>query len=144
MRLSLTLERPGRAVNAEGGGPGVDTDLTDVAAVGALADPTRCALYRYVAAGPAPVSRDEAAAAVGVPRHIARFHLDRLAAEGLLDTEFRRLTGRRGPGAGRPTKLYRRSAREVAVTLPPRHYDLAGQVLAAGVDESARAGVPVL
>ncbi len=119
-------------------------DLADVTAVGALADPTRRALYRYVVARPVPVSRDDAAAAVGVPRHAARFHLDRLVAAGLLDVEFRRLSERRGPGAGRPSKLYRRSARQLDVTLPPREYDLAGRILAAGVEESTRTGGPVL
>lgn len=56
-----------------------------------------------------PVSRDQAADAVGIPRHQAKFHLDRLTAEGLLDTEYARLTGRSGPGAGRTAKLYRRA-----------------------------------
>jgi predicted ArsR family transcriptional regulator len=74
------------------------------------------------------------------PRHTAKFHLDKLVEEDLLDTEFRRLSGRRGPGAGRPTKLYRRSARHVAVTIPPRRYDLAGQILADAVWDAARDG----
>ena len=87
----------------------------------------------------APVSRDQAAAGAGVPRHTAKFHLDKLVADGLLETEFRRLTGRRGPGAGRPAKLYRRSPREVAVTLPPRRYELAAQIMAAALD---RGGAP--
>ena len=56
--------------------------------------------------------------------------------------EFRRLTGRTGPGAGRPSKLYRRTAQEVTVTVPERHYDLAGELLAAAVEESARSGEP--
>jgi predicted ArsR family transcriptional regulator len=68
---------------------------------------------------------------------VDHFHLDKLVEEGLLDTEFRRLSGRRGPGTGRPTKLYRRSARNVAVTLPKRHYDLAGQILAGAVETAA-------
>jgi predicted ArsR family transcriptional regulator len=115
-----------------------------VGGVSALAEPARRALYLYVVAQPSPVSRDQAAAGVDLPRHTAKFHLDKLVEEGLLDTESRRLFGRRGPGAGRPTKLYRRSAREVAVSLPPRRYDLAGQILAAAVAESARDGGPVL
>jgi predicted ArsR family transcriptional regulator len=90
------------------------------------------------------VSRDQAAAGAGLPRHTAKFHLDKLVADGLLDTEYRRLSGRRGPGAGRPTKLYRRSSRQLAVTLPPRHYDLAGQILAGAVEDAARDGGPVL
>jgi predicted ArsR family transcriptional regulator len=103
------------------------------ARVGALADPTRRALYRYVCRQPEAVGRDEAAAGVGVARPNASFHLDRLVAEGLLEVEYRRLSGRTGPGAGRPSKLYRRTTEEVAVSLPPRRYDLMGAILAAAV-----------
>ena len=115
-----------------------------VASISALAEPARRALYLFVVGQPEPVSRDQAAAGTGLPRHTAKFHLDRLVEEGLLATEFRRLSGRRGPGAGRPTKLYRRSDRQIAVTLPPRHYDLAGRILATAVeavhDAAAAAG----
>ncbi|TNM37373.1 helix-turn-helix domain-containing protein [Nocardioides albidus] len=107
------------------------------AAIGVLADPTRRALYDYVAAHGEAVGRDAAAAALGLAKHTVSFHLDRLADEGLLEVEFRRLSGRSGPGAGRPSKLYRRSSREFAVTLPPRRYDLVGDILAGAV---ARAG----
>lgn len=107
-----------------------------VTRLGALADPIRRALYRFVAEQPGAVSRDQAAEGVDVPRHTAKFHLDRLVDEGLLVTEFRRLTGRSGPGAGRPAKLYRRSRKEVTVSLPSRRYDLAGQVLADAVERS--------
>ena len=55
------------------------------------------------------MGRDQAAQGVGVPTHTAKFHLDRLVDEGLLEVEFRRLSGRTGPGSGRPAKLYRRS-----------------------------------
>lgn len=122
----------------------MDDFVSQVAGVSALAEPARRALYLYVVAQPEPVSRDQAAAGAELPRHTAKFHLDKLVADGLLDTEFRRLSGRRGPGAGRPTKLYRRSARQVAVTLPQRHYDLAGQILAGAVEDAARDGGPVL
>jgi predicted ArsR family transcriptional regulator len=122
----------------------VDDDFTAQArGVGALADPARRALYRFVVGRPEPVSRDQAAAGADVARHTAKFHLDRLVADGLLDIEFRRLSGRRGPGAGRPAKLYRRADRQIAVTLPPRHYELAAQILAAAVDEATHTGVPV-
>jgi predicted ArsR family transcriptional regulator len=121
-----------------------DEFAAQVTGVGALADPARRALYRFVAGAGAAVSRDQAAEGVGLPRHTVKFHLDRLVEDGLLDTEYRRLSGRRGPGAGRPAKLYRRSARQFDVTLPRRHYDLAGEVLAAAVDSAAAQGVPVL
>ncbi len=113
--------------------------MDDVEGLGALAEPVRRALYRWVVAQAEPVSRDQAAAGAGVPRHTAKFHLDKLAADGLLETEFRRLTGRRGPGAGRPAKLYRRSARQVTVTLPPRRYELAAQIMAAALDRGGDA-----
>lgn len=112
--------------------------------IGALADPARRSLYRYVVAAVAPVSRDQAAAGLDLPRHTVKFHLDRLVEEGLLDVEYRRLTGRRGPGAGRPAKLYRRADRQIEVSLPERHYDLAGRILAAAVESAGSSGTPVL
>ena len=89
-----------------------------IAGVASLAEPQRRALYRFVVDRSDAVSKDEAAAAMGVARSVAAFHLDRLVADGLLTTEFRRLTGRQGPGAGRPAKLYRR-AEARAVGEPP-------------------------
>ncbi len=120
-------------------GQGDDLDV-----VAALAEPIRRALFELVAGSERAVSRDEAAAALGLRRGTAAFHLDRLAADGLLDVEFRRLTGKTGPGAGRTAKLYTRSAREIAVSLPQRTYHLAGALLAGAVDESARTGQPVV
>jgi predicted ArsR family transcriptional regulator len=114
-----------------------------VTSIGALAEPNRLALYRYVAGATAPVSREQAAAAMDLPMHSVKFHLDRLVAEGLLEVEYRRLTGRTGPGAGRPSKLYRRAGRHLSVSLPERRYDLAGEVLAAAVDRSAREGTQI-
>jgi predicted ArsR family transcriptional regulator len=111
-----------------------------VAAVAALAEPTRRRLYDHVVRQPAPVSRDEAAAAVGVPRGTTAFHLDRLVADGLLDVHFERRTGRTGPGAGRPAKLYRRADCAVAVSLPGRRYDLAGELLAGALEEADASG----
>lgn len=112
-------------------------------AVGALAEPVRRSLYRHVASETEPVSREQAAAALGLALHTVKFHLDRLVEAGLLEVEFRRLSGRTGPGAGRPSKLYRRSAVEVSVSLPERRYDVAGEVLAAAVDRSLAEAAPV-
>src|SRR5512132_1653191 len=108
-----------------------------VAGVAALADPIRRELYLYVSAQPAPISRDKASDALGIARHTAKFHLDKLAEEGLLDISFKRLSERRGPGAGRPTKLYARSSRQLSVILPERRYDLAGHLLASAIDYAA-------
>jgi predicted ArsR family transcriptional regulator len=118
-------------------------DLAErVASIAALADPIRRDLYSYVTAQPTPVSRDQASDALGIARHTAKFHLDKLAEEGLLDIDFKRLTERRGPGAGRPTKLYRRSSRQLSVTLPERRYDLAAQLLASAIAATAD-GIPI-
>ena len=114
-----------------------------VAGIAALGEPVRRALYRYVIAQPGPVSRDQAAAGTGVPRHVAKFHLDKLAEEGLLEVEFRRPPGRRGPGAGRPTKWYRRSLRELRVSLPERRYELAGHLMAQAIVDAEHDGVPI-
>jgi predicted ArsR family transcriptional regulator len=114
-----------------------------IAGVASLAEPQRRALYRFVVDRGDAVSKDEAATAVGVARTVAAFHLDRLVADGLLTTEYRRLTGRQGPGAGRPAKLYRRAEGELSVSLPARHYDLAARLLAAAVDEATRTATPV-
>ncbi len=115
----------------------------DAAGIGALADPVRHRLYQFVCAQPAPVSRDQAADAVGIPHHQAKFHLDRLTAEGLLETGYARLTGRSGPGAGRTSKLYRRARRDIAVSLPHREYELAGRLMATAIATSADTGEPV-
>jgi predicted ArsR family transcriptional regulator len=99
-------------------------------ALSSLGDATRRRIYDHVAAQSAPVSREEAAAAAGIGRTLAAYHLDRLAAEGLLTVTHQRRSGRTGPGAGRPAKLYARSDHEVAVSVPPRDYHLAARLLA--------------
>ena len=106
---------------------------SQVAGVAALNDPIRRSLYLFVVESGDAVGRERAAEAVGVQRALAAFHLDKLVEEGLLDVEYRRLTGRTGPGAGRPAKLYRRSGRQFDITLPQREYDLAGTLLARAV-----------
>src|SRR5262249_46644731 len=114
-----------------------------VAGLASLAEPTRRALYLYVRAADGPVSRDDAAAGVGVPRYKAKFHLDKLVDDGLLEAGFARRTGRDGRGAGRPAKLYRPGARELAVTLPERRYELAGQLMARAITDARGEGRPV-
>ncbi|MGY1699620.1 helix-turn-helix transcriptional regulator [Geodermatophilus sp. SYSU D00766] len=118
----------------------MDPRADQVAAVAALAEPTRRRLYDHVVRQSGPVGRDEVAAALGLPRATVAFHLDRLVDERLLDVHFERRTGRSGPGAGRPAKLYRRASAAVAVSLPERHYDLAGDLLAGAVSEAEESG----
>ena len=112
-----------------------------IARVAALEEPVRRELYFHVGSH-GEVSRDQAARALRISRALAAFHLDKLVEAGLLEASFRRLTGRSGPGAGRPSKVYRRSDRPVEVALPERRYVLAGrlllQALAAGGSRDGR------
>jgi predicted ArsR family transcriptional regulator len=109
---------------------------TQIAAIAVLDDPVRRSLYLYVARQADAVSRDAAAEATGASRENAAFHLDKLVEAGLLEASYRRLGGRTGPGAGRPSKLYRRSGQQLEVTLPARRYELAAEVLAQAIETS--------
>jgi len=118
-------------------GHGVGYQEPGIAAVGGLDDRTRRRLYDYVSGSRRAVGRDEAASAVGIGRPLAAYHLDKLVDLGLLTTSYERPLGRRGPGAGRPAKLYSRSAREFSVSIPPREYELAARLLAQAVSADA-------
>ena len=116
-----------------------------VESIAALGEPVRRALYQFVVQQGTPVSRDQAAQAAVLQHrghlttgrlHLAKRSLDRLEQDGLLDVEFKRPPGRSGPGAGRPAKLYRRAARELAVHLPERRYDLAARIMADAISAS--------
>jgi predicted ArsR family transcriptional regulator len=108
--------------------------VTEISVIALLDDPVRRGLYEYVCARGEGVSRSEAAAATGIQRTLAAFHLDRLAEAGLVEVTFARPAGRSGPGAGRPAKLYRRAAAEHQVSVPPRDYRAAAELLADVVD----------
>jgi predicted ArsR family transcriptional regulator len=120
-------------------GPDVDTDA-QIESLSLLRDPLRRSIYRFVARAPEPVSRDDVAAAVTASRSLVAFHLDKLVDSGLLSTSFRRLTGRSGPGAGRPAKLYERSDQQLEVSLPAREYELAAHLLLEALDSGSKAG----
>jgi predicted ArsR family transcriptional regulator len=117
--------------------PGADP----IAVIAALSEPVRRRLYDYVAQQHDLVGRDAAAAALGIGRPLAAFHLDRLARDGLLDVEYRRRSGRSGPGAGRPAKLYRRSRDDWAVSLPPRRYGIAAELFARALESEGEPSV---
>src|SRR5580700_4126111 len=111
--------------------------MTDLASLSSLDDPVRRRLYEVVCERAEPVGRDEAANAAGVGRALAVYHLDKLVEAGLLTACYQRPPGRTGPGAGRPAKLYMRSDREFAVTVPPREYELAARLLVQAVEADA-------
>lgn len=110
--------------------------MEDIEAIAALQDPVRRRLYEYVVAQGREVGRNEAAEAAGVARTLAAHHLDRLAEAGLLQSGSRRLTGRSGPGAGRPAKVYTRARAERAVSLPARDYRTAAELLAEAAEQA--------
>jgi predicted ArsR family transcriptional regulator len=116
--------------------------LDEVDRIAALDHPISRAAYQLVV-DRGWVSREAAAVALDVPRSVAAFHLDKLAEAGLLDARYERTSGRTGPGAGRPSKLYGRSAREISLSLPPRRYDLAGSILADAVIRADAQSIPV-
>jgi predicted ArsR family transcriptional regulator len=108
--------------------------MRDLEAIALLQDAARRSLYEYVVGQGREVGRNEAAEAVGLQRTLAAFHLDRLAAAGLLEVGYRRLNARGGPGAGRPAKLYRRAKTERTYSAPPRDYARAAQVFAEAIE----------
>lgn len=115
-----------------------------IAGIAVLDLPVRRDLYRLLCAAEGEwLSRDDASDALGIGRPLAAFHLDKLVDAGVVETRFERRTGRSGPGAGRPSKLYRPIGTEVSASVPDRHYDLAGSLLAAAVAEATSTGAPV-
>jgi predicted ArsR family transcriptional regulator len=116
-------------------------DLAALTGLSQLDDPLRRRLYEYVAHSDGSVSREQAAAATRIGRTLAAYHLDKLADAGLLTISYQRLTGRDGPGAGRPAKLYTRASREMTVTVPPRDYELLARLLVGAVEEDASGAV---
>jgi predicted ArsR family transcriptional regulator len=100
------------------------------AALEALAEPHRRAVFAFAAAQDHAVTRNDVAVAVGMTRPLAAHHLDRLVDAGLLVVTYARPPGRGGPGAGRPAKRYSPARTETAVSVPPRRYDLAARIFA--------------
>lgn len=114
--------------------------------LGVLAVDLRRRMYDFIRQRRAPVSREEAAAAAGISRNLAAFHLDKLVDAGLLKAHYARPAGRGGPGAGRPSKLYEPADDEVQVSIPERHYAIPGEILLQALErrrphEDARAAV---
>lgn len=105
-------------------------DAADLMAVALLAEPTRQRLYLYLRERREPVGREEAARHTGIKPRLVAFHLDRMADAGLLEVEYRRLSGRVGPGAGRPAKVYSVSSRSFSVEIPQTRYALAASMMA--------------
>jgi predicted ArsR family transcriptional regulator len=117
----------------------LDPDV--VARLSTLDDPVRRRLYEYVRDCDQPAGRDQAAAAAGISRTLAAYHLDKLVEAGLLRADYARPPGRSGPGAGRPAKIYSRSEQELTLSVPPRHYELLARLLVSSVDRDPSGAV---
>ena len=114
----------------------------DLVALALLAEPVRRDLYDWVVAQGRPVGREEAAKALKITRALATFHLDRLAAAGLLEGGYHRLSGRAGPGAGRPARVYWRADRVFSISLPDRRYEHVAQLFASALERLSDQSVP--
>ncbi|GAA2951391.1 MULTISPECIES: helix-turn-helix transcriptional regulator [Glutamicibacter] len=114
-----------------------------VHAVSALADPLRAKIYEYLRRTTAPASRDAVAQALDLPRNTVSFQLERLAKEGLLTYEFRKLGETSGPGSGRPSKLYSLVTQEIEASVPHREYTLAAHIMAQAIERATQEQRPV-
>lgn len=94
-----------------------------------LADDRRRAIFLWVIRSHRHVTVNEVAEEFRIHRNAAKHHLDKLLEAGLLRAEFRRVNGRKGPGAGRPSKLYSAQDVEMSFSVPERHYDLLAHLL---------------
>lgn len=106
-----------------------DADVLRVLAV--LDDPSRRALYEAVRAAERPVTREQAASAVGISAKLAAFHLDKLVAAGLLVATYDAAARRRT--LGRTPKAYRPSTLELRFSLPERRPEALAELLVAAV-----------
>jgi predicted ArsR family transcriptional regulator len=93
-----------------------------VDALEAVGDQELRAALRFVRSRRRSVSADELAAAQSVHRNVARARLERLVEAGLLISAFERRSGRTGPGAGRPAKVYSPAPELVPIEFPERNY----------------------
>lgn len=86
----------------------------------AAGDPQLRRILLYARSRRDPFTAADAAAELEVHRNVARSRLDRLAEAGFLEVALERRGGRRGPGAGRPAKVYRVAPELDGVEFPDR------------------------
>ena len=104
----------------------------------AVGDPGLRSTLLFVRAQPSRQSADEVASALDVHRNVARSRLERLYKSGLLLASYERRTGRSGPGAGRPTKVYEPAPELTAIEFPERHFDALVAALIDDIDPGER------
>lgn len=112
-----------------------------IKAVASLTDDLRRGMYAFIRRVRRPVTRDEAAAEVGISRKLAAFHLDKLVEAGLLRASYDAVGAIRK--VGRAPKVYETADADIQIAIPARQHGLLADilldaVLAAGLDENAR------
>jgi predicted ArsR family transcriptional regulator len=105
----------------------VTSDASTIAAVAVLGDDLRRRMYAFIRRSDRPVTRDEAAASVGISRKLAAFHLDKLVAAGLLTAGYANLSGVRR--VGRTPKVYEAADVDVRVGIPQREHGILADIL---------------
>jgi predicted ArsR family transcriptional regulator len=124
-RIGPTL---GRVVSGSpGDGERAASVTSSLAAAAALADVSRRRMYEFIRAGRRPITREEAAASVGISRKLAAFHLDKLVEVGLLRASFAPVGGIRR--VGRTPKVYEPTEAGVQISIPERQHVLLAEVL---------------
>ncbi|MFF6997304.1 helix-turn-helix transcriptional regulator [Streptomyces sp. NPDC008313] len=99
--------------------------------VSALGEGTRRQMFAYIRRARRPVTRDEAAASVGISRKLAAFHLDKLVDAGLLRARYGSPTGIRK--VGRQPKVYEPTATPIHVSIPDRRHEFLADLLVQAV-----------
>ena len=101
-------------------------------AMAVLVDPVRRSLYEHVRRQQHPVSREEAADALAISRNLSAFHLDKLVEAGLLRARYE-APADQPRGRGRTPKVYEPADDGLSLSVPPRQYELIGEILADAV-----------
>jgi predicted ArsR family transcriptional regulator len=97
-----------------------------------LDEPARWAAYLAVRTAGRPLTRAEVADEAGVSVRLAAFHLEKLLSEGFVEATYER--DESSVGVGHPAKRYRPTGLELEVSIPPRRYDLAAEILAEALE----------
>jgi predicted ArsR family transcriptional regulator len=123
--VALTLARVG--VSSPSGDDRTGPPTSAVVAVAALADDSRRRMYEFIRGARRPVSREEAAASIGISRKLAAFHLEKLVEVGLLRASSAPIGGSRR--VGRTPKVYEPGDEDVRISIPERQPELLAQIL---------------
>ncbi|MBD3003443.1 transcriptional regulator [Streptomyces sp. 5-10] len=108
--------------------------------VSVLSEDSRRRMFVFIRRAGRAVTRDEAAASVGISRKLAAFHLDKLVDAGLLRARYETPGGMRK--VGRRPKVYEPTDAQITVSIPERRHELLADllldaVLTEGADENA-------